>query len=167
MPEPLIHARNEIEQSDWMNPKVKELLFRCSVAVNRLSTPFDVRELVDTLLKYQAEPIRQVSVAYSVDPWFTRDVQYYKPPGYELDWGIEDIDRYNPGLFGLSRHFDGSIGIILFMRDEIRAIMKEELKGEQRYLRGAYDTFCEIRSFLQEQWKNELGPLAIVWVLPG
>ncbi len=159
--EPPIDARREIEESDWIHPKVKDFLIRHSVVVNRASTPFDEQEFIDLICQYQPEPIRQITIAYEAPPIFIRQ-RYTIPKGYDIYGWWEHIDPYTPWISGFTRQTDGSIGILLFMRRDIFAILQDQ---EYRFIRWAFDQDRRLRKLLGERG-NDLGPLAMVGILP-
>ena len=67
----LIYPKKEILQCDWIPPELQSYMISNSVAVNRLSTPFDVHKLVILLTRFQFR-VKQIVVAYEVPPGFTR-----------------------------------------------------------------------------------------------
>lgn len=160
----LIYPKKEILQCDWIPPELQLYMISNSVAVNRLSTPFDVHKLVILLTRFQFR-VKQIVVAYEVPPGFTRSWQYFTEEWYSLSpWVADTNDIYSPWLYGLSRDHDGSIKIILFMRQDIFRILREK---EKKHIKWAYHQFQKIRSLLPEwEWK-QLDPLALVGVLPG
>jgi hypothetical protein len=83
----------------------------------------------------------------------------------DLEQGADTLDIHTPGLFGLSRHFDGSIGIILFMRHNIETIMRDR---DNKYITGAFDQFARLERLINShQPERILGPFAAVGTLPG
>ncbi|GAB0174692.1 MAG: hypothetical protein HHAS10_05710 [Candidatus Altimarinota bacterium] len=159
----IIHARNYIEASQLPN-EIKEFLYVNSVAVNRLSTPFDVPNLLKLLQKYGLR-IKQIVVAYEVPPGFTRSGQYFSDSGCDVDsvqGGV--VDTYSPGFYGLSRAYDGCFKIILFMRKDIFHILRQKNRA---YIKGAYHLYKMIEDLLSDEERRNMDPLAFVGVLPG
>lgn len=159
-----IPAKECVLSAKWLPEEIQKYLLKYSVAVNRLSTPYPERELIDILRKYSFQ-VRQFVVAYEVPPGFTRKWQYATLPWYSLDIQDSDsTDMSTPWLYGLARDFDDSLKVIHFMRENIMAVLRKH--GHQHVL-WAYDQFVRMRSMLTKWEQSWLQPLSLVWILPG
>ena len=163
----LIYAEQEI-QSSWLHPKVIEYLLQTSVAVNNLYQPFDEKEFVHVIAQHQSEPIRQIGFAYEA-PWFSRAWEYFTPSWLDLNNGSDSVDISSPGVYWISRHPDGSIGLLMFVRWKVIQLTWPDKWVDRRniYLNGIFQQYRRLVQHLTNNDRPDPQMLAMVGILPG
>lgn len=164
----LVHARKEIESCEWIPPDIQALLYKSSVAVNTLYTPFDETELIDAI-GATSFPVRQIAYAHEVPPYFTRKNQYASPLGMDLDAWRENSDITQPWLYGCIRHPNHAVSIVLFIRWQVLDLSdptRPRIDPKGIYIRGVFDQYRRlVAGILSKNWVAPV--LRMVWALPG
>lgn len=162
-----INAEREIRNSG-LHPNVVDYLIETSVAVNTLYTPFNEKEFIKKVSDHQPERIRQIWYAYEA-PWFSREWEYYSRSGLDLNEWRDSTVLTNPGVYGVSRHPDGSIGLLLFVRWQVIESInwRTRIDHWNRYLNGIFAQYRRLVHHIIQEWRPDPELLAMVGILPG
>lgn len=134
-----------------------------SVAVNRLDTPFEERELVRVLVSTQWN-IRQIIYAYEA-PGFTRALSYVTHPSEQDTPKHTEKNLLNPGVYGVVRHSRDTISLVMFLRQPF--ITRAGIDRENVQLLAIFSQYRKLIEDIQKKNDSHQPVLTLVGILPG
>ena len=163
-----IDAEGEILNSG-LPQEIIQYLLKTSVAVNRLSTPFDEQEFINMMAEKESREIVQIAYAYEA-PGFSRAWEYANPLWIDLDGGWDELwDPTVPGVYGVVEHPNNTVSLLMFVRQQvIRASNgRTRIDDGNIHLNAIFSQYRRLVQGLIANGRPDPQMLAMVGILPG